>query len=626
MAVLQSGAPAGAGPAGVAAWRPELDVGCDGPGVTPIPTGPEARAALVGLSPAGIRRLDTPALEGLAAEIRSFLISAVAANGGHLGSNLGAVELSLALHRAFDSPRDRIIWDTGHQTYVHKIITGRAAEFPTLRRASGLSGYANRSESEHDLVENSHASTALSYAYGIARARDLRRESHHVVAVVGDGALTGGLSYEALANIGAHGVRAIIILNDNGRSYAPTVSSLTTAGRGGQATTARPAAFFGSLGIAYEGPVDGHDLDELEVALHRVAGGAGPVVLHVHTEKGRGYAPAERDDEKRLHDIGPFDPATGLPRRKAAPGDSYTEAFGASLLREAEAHPELIAITAAMPGSCGLLEFSRRFPDRFIDVGIAEQHAVTAAAGMAMAGLRPVVAVYSTFLNRAWDQIYCDVGLHHLPVIFCIDRAGITGDDGPSHNGVMDLALLTSVPGMTVLAPSCHEEVPVMLAEAIAITSGPVAIRWPKSDARRSTVTGTGISARLVRHGQDVCFLGLGKMVEVCERAAAELAREGIAATVWDIRAAAPLDPVMLRDALRHRVVVTVEDGIGVGGVGSSIASALRDHGGAGLLPAVVSRGLPLAYFPHGPAADILAGLGLDGPQLAATALAQYSV
>jgi 1-deoxy-D-xylulose-5-phosphate synthase len=622
MALLQTG---GAGLPDVAAWRPELEVGCDPPQVTAAPSGESAGAAVVGLSPAGIRRLDTPALEELASEIRSFLVSAVAANGGHLGSNLGVVELSLALHRAFDSPRDRIIWDTGHQTYVHKIITGRAPEFPTLRRASGLSGYANRTESEHDLVENSHASTALSYAYGIARARDLRRESHHVVAVVGDGALTGGLSYEALANIGAHGVRVIIVLNDNGRSYAPTVSSLTTASRREEEATAAPAAFFGSLGIAYEGPVDGHSLDELEVALHRVAGSVGPVVLHVHTEKGRGYAPAEGDDEKRLHDIGPFDPATGLPRRQVAPGDSYTEAFAASLLREAEDHPELIAITAAMPGSCGLLEFSRRYPDRFIDVGIAEQHAVTAAAGMAMAGLRPVVAIYSTFLNRAWDQLYYDVGLHHLPVIFCIDRAGITGDDGPSHNGVMDLALLTRVPGMTVLAPSCHEEVPVMLAEAIATTSGPVAIRWPKSEARRSTVTGTGISARRVRRGHGVCFLGLGKMVEVCESAAVELARVGIHATVWDIRAASPLDPVMLHDALRHRVVVSVEDGIGVGGVGSSIASALRDHAGAGPLPAVVSRGLPLAYFPHGPAADILCGLGLDGPQLAATALAQYS-
>ena len=625
MALLQTGALGRAGLPDVAAWRPASDVGRGPPDGTAIPPDPDVGAALVGLSPAGIRSLDRSALEELASEIRSFLISAVAASGGHLGSNLGAVELSLALHRAFDSPRDRIIWDTGHQTYVHKIITGRAGEFPTLRRQLGLSGYANRSESEHDLVENSHASTALSYAYGIARARDLCRESHHVVAVVGDGALTGGLSYEALANIGAHGVRTIIVLNDNGRSYAPTVSRLSTAGRGGEAAAA-PAAFFASLGIAYEGPVDGHDLDELEVALRRVGRGAGPVVLHVHTEKGRGYAPAEEDDEKRLHDIGPFDPATGQPHRRVAPGDSYTEAFGASLLREAELHPELVAITAAMPGSCGLLEFSRRFPDRFIDVGIAEQHAVTAAAGMAMAGLRPVVAIYSTFLNRAWDQLYFDVGLHHLPVIFCIDRAGITGDDGPSHNGVVDLALLTRVPGMTVLAPSCHEEVGVMLAEAIAITSGPVAIRWPKSPARRGTVTGRGISARRVRSGHGVCFLGLGKMVEVCEGAAAELlALGGIDATVWDIRAASPLDPVMLGDALRHRVVVTVEDGIGVGGVGSSIASALREVGGGGPLPTVVTRGLPLAYFPHGPAADILAGIGLDGSQLAAEALAQYS-
>ena len=577
-------------------------------------------ATLLGLSPARVRALGVPALEALADEIRSFLISAVSENGGHLGSNLGVVELTLALHRRFESPRDRVVWDTGHQTYVHKILTGRAGDFPTLRRADGLSGYANRGESVHDLVENSHASTALSYAYGLGRARDLAQATHHVVAVVGDGALTGGLAYEALSNIGAHGTRVVIVLNDNGRSYAPTVSSLTTAGGPDEGADA-PAAFFGALGIGYEGPVDGHDLAQLNEALGRVMRMAGPVVLHVHTEKGRGYRPAESDDEKRLHDIGPFDPLTGMARARTGATASFTEAFGTALVREAAAHPELIALTAAMPGSCGLIEFSRRYPERFIDVGIAEQHAVATAAGLAMDGYRPVVAIYSTFLNRAWDQLYSDVGLHGLPVIFCIDRAGITGDDGPSHNGVMDLALLTKVPGMTVLAPSSYEEIPVMLTQAIAITNGPVALRWPKTEARRCAATGIGLSARHVRVGRNVCFLGLGKMVEACEQAAQELSRRGVDATVWDVRAAAPLDPLMLCDALRHHVVITVEDGVVAGGVGASIATALRATAERGPLPAIVSCGLPLAYFPQGKADDILAGLGLDGASLAQRAL-----
>jgi 1-deoxy-D-xylulose-5-phosphate synthase len=573
-------------------------------------------ASLRGLSPERVRNLDTPALEALAADIRSFLISAVAANGGHLGSNLGVVELTLGLHRCFDSPRDQIVWDTGHQTYVHKVLTGRAGDFSTLRRAEGLSGYANRGESLHDVVENSHASTALSYAYGLARARDLAQSTQHVVAVVGDGSLTGGLAYEALSNIGAHGTRVIIILNDNGRSYAPTVSSLTTAGRP-EADAGAPAAFFEGLGIRYEGPVDGHDFSDLEAALAGVARTAGPVVLHVHTEKGRGYLPAESDDEKRLHDIGPFDQATGVAHAGRGTTASFTEAFGTALVREAAAHPELMAITAAMPGSCGLIEFSRRYPERFIDVGIAEQHAVATAAGLAMGGFRPVVAIYSTFLNRAWDQLYYDVGLHSLPVIFCIDRAGVTGDDGPSHNGVMDLALLTKVPGMTVLAPSSYEEIPVMLAEAIAITSGPVALRWPKTEARHSAATGSGLSARRVRTGRTVCFLGLGKMVQTCEQAAEELSCRGVEVTVWDVRAAAPLDPLMLCDALRHQVVITVEDGVVAGGVGASIAAALAATAEPGSRPQVVSCGLPLAYLPQGKADDILTGLGLDGPSLA---------
>jgi 1-deoxy-D-xylulose-5-phosphate synthase len=605
-----------------------LDIGT--PGVEVLPSGAStwsedevddaaAGQALAGLTPGRVRDRDPAGLVALAADIRSFLVAAVSANGGHLGSNLGVVELTLALHRAFDSPRDRIVWDTGHQAYVHKIVTGRAGDFSHLRHPGGLSGYANRDESAHDVVENSHASTALSYAFGLALARDLGHEAHQVVAVVGDGALTGGLSYEALANIGTRRIRMVIVLNDNGRSYAPTVSRLTTAGHEALDHSA-PAAFFGALGIDYLGPIDGHDFEALDASLSRARASAGPVVLHVHTEKGRGYLPAERDEEKRLHDVGPFDPLTGVARVAPVTGASFTEAFGEALVREADRHPELMAITAAMPGSCGLLEFARRYPDRFLDVGIAEQHAVAAAAGVAMGGFRPVVAIYSTFLNRSWDQIYYDVGLHRLPVIFCIDRAGITGDDGPSHNGVMDLALLTKVPGMTVLAPSSYDEIPVMLAQAIAITDGPVAIRWPKTAARRSA-TGVGLSARQVRHGRRVCYLGVGKMVEMCERAARELESHGIDATVWDVRAVSPLDPEMLDDARRHDVVITVEDGVVEGGVGASIGALLRtaDHGGHA--PAIASCGLPLRYFAQGKPDRILADLGLDGPQLAQKAL-----
>jgi 1-deoxy-D-xylulose-5-phosphate synthase len=586
---------------------------------------------LEALSPEALRCMDTVSLEHLAVDIRRFLVGSVARTGGHLGSNLGAVELSLALHRVFDSPSDPIVWDTGHQAYVHKVVTGRAEGFARLRTAGGLSGYPSRRESTHDLVENSHASTAISYADGLARARDLTGGTHHVVAVVGDGALTGGLAYEALNNIGTAGRRVIVVLNDNGRSYAPTVSRLTTAARAaggavaptappGAGETDGPASFFGALGLGYLGPVDGHDVEAVEKALRAAAVEEGPVVVHVHTMKGRGYPPAELDGEKCLHDVAPFDPASGRPRVAKGSVPSYTEAFGAALVAEAARRPEVVAVTAAMTGPTGLLPFAARYGERLVDVGIAEQHAVVAAAGMAMGGLRPVVAIYSTFLNRAWDQLVHDVGMHRLPVVFCIDRAGVTGDDGPSHHGTFDLALLTKIPGMTVLVPSSYEEVAVMLHQALEITDGPVAIRWPKTAARCSGTTGSGLSARRLATGDgSVCLLGLGKLVEACERAAAELERAGLRATVWDMRAAAPLDPVMLADAAGHRVVVTAEDGIAEGGVGTMVASAVRRYGEAGS-PAVVNRGLPLRYLPHGRADDILAACDLDGPGIADTA------
>ncbi len=579
----------------------------------------EEAETLDGIDPVALRAMSPSELTALADRVRRFLVATLATTGGHLGANLGVVELTIALHRVFDSPADPIVWDTGHQAYVHKLVTGRAPDFDRLRQAGGLSGYPNRAESAHDHVENSHASTALSYAYGMARARQLGGCDRPVVAVVGDGALTGGLAYEALNNIGIAATPVVIVLNDNGRSYAPTVSPLT-AGEGALRVTASAPAFFGALGIAYHGPVDGHCVGALERALRCAARTGGPVVLHVLTKKGLGYGPAEADAEKRLHDVSPFDPATGRSRPRPGDGATYTEAFGRAVLAEAGRRPDLVAVTAAMPGPTGLLPFAERYPHRFFDVGIAEQHAVTAAAGMAMAGLRPVVAIYSTFLNRAWDQVYYDVGLHRLPVVFCIDRAGITGDDGPSHHGLLDLALLTKVPGMTLLAPSSYEEVAEMLATALEIDSGPVAIRWPKTVAPRAGVTGRGVRARLVRRGSDVCLIGVGKLLAACEAAAERLALAGVRASVWDARSVTPLDRAMLADASRHAVVLVAEDGVAEGGAASLVRSALVGNGD-GPVPMVVGCGVPLVHVPHGRIDDLLAEFGLDGAGLADTAL-----
>jgi 1-deoxy-D-xylulose-5-phosphate synthase len=566
--------------------------------------------------PDDLRAFSHSQLDSLAGEIRGFLVDSVAATGGHLGSNLGVVELTLALHRVFASPSDALVWDTGHQAYVHKMITGRAPLFGGLRQPNGLSGYPNRAESAHDVVENSHASTALSYAHGLATARDLRGGTDHVVAIVGDGALTGGLAFEALNNLGTTGRRVIVVLNDNGRSYAPTRSRLSTALSGDC-----PAPFFEALGVSYIGPVDGHHIESTEQALHAAARRAGPVVVHVITRKGRGYEPAERDLEKCLHDTAPFDAATGVRNGRAA--SSYTDAFSEALVRIAADRPDVVAITAAMPGSTGLLAFQARYPDRFFDVGIAEQHAVTMAAGLAMGGLRPVVAIYATFLNRAWDQVYYDVGLHQLPVVFCLDRAGVTGDDGPSHHGLVDLALLTKVPGMTVLAPSSYEDIGDMLEFALR-QPGPVAIRWPKTPARhreRPFPVGS-VHARRTRIGGDVCFLGVGKLVAACEGAADLLAAQGINATVWDVQSAMPLDESMIRDALSASVVVTAEDGVVEGGVGAHATAALHRAAicAGSDVPRVAVCGIPVAYLAQGKSDDMLRALGLDANALAALA------
>src|SRR5579884_969200 len=615
-------------------------------------------------SPSDLRRLSYEELDQLAAEIRGFIVDTVSVTGGHLGSNLGAVELTLALHRVFDSPNDVLLWDTGHQAYVHKLVTGRRADFSTLRQDGGLSGYPSRQESEHDWIENSHASTVLSYAHGIATALDLQGRdpvTRRVVAVVGDGALTGGMAYEALNNIGHSGRRVLIVLNDNGRSYAPTVSRLSESltrvrlskpyiharQRVGRAVQDMPAVrrlaqsgwsglrvavrelfgpnvFFDALGVRYTGPIDGHDIAGLERALEGAAEYDGPIVVHVLTHKGRGYPPAEEDVVQRLHD---FKVASAEPP-KASPGQDdgstavalgYTDAFSAALLEAAERDPRVVAITAAMPGPTGLLPFESRFPDRFFDVGIAEQHATTAAAGMAMGGLRPVVALYSTFFTRAFDQATYDVGLHRLPVVFAMDRAGITGDDGPSHHGVLDLALTLGIPGMTVFAPSSAGEVELMLDEALRLP-GPSAVRWPKGAARQAPPdqVGSGLAARRVRSGTDVCILAVGKMLEAAEEAALRLAAEGISCSVWDVRVVKPLDPAMLSDAAAHPLVATVEDGVRVGGAGSHISEAISARGEGRKAPAILILGTPLEYIPHGKPPSILARLGLDGPGIAA--------
>ena len=625
-------------------------------------------------SPADIRSLNEGQLIQLATEVRSFIVEAVSnAGSGHLGSNLGVVELTFALHRVFDSPKDYILWDTGHQAYVHKIVTGRTEGFSTLRQIGGLSGYPSQRESDHDIIENSHASTVLSYAHGLAEALKATKDTdRRVIAVIGDGSMTGGMAYEALNNLGHANSRVLIVLNDNGRSYAPTISGLTRTvskirtlpsyARGKKKSETiinnlplvgnlsrrtikgvkaalremvdEPHAFFETLGVRYVGPIDGHNIAELESVLRNAADYDGAIVVHVLTQKGKGYSFAEDDEEKNLHDVsGHFDPSTGPVA--VAPGQaprSWTQEFTETLLAIAREDPELHAITAAMPGPTGLLPFQAEHPDRFHDVGIAEQHAVTLAAGMALGGLKPVVALYSTFLTRAFDQANLDVGLHGLPVVFALDRAGITGDDGPSHHGVLDMVLLTKVPGITMFAPSSAQELAVQLRTATAITGGPSAVRYPKGTARQVPAgqVGSGLNARKARDGgttTEICILAVGKMLEGAEQAAVQFeAERGVLVTVWDPRVVKPLDQAMIADAARHRLVVTVEDGLREGGVGSTMAdliSALRVESGHPAGPVVV-LGTPTRFIPHAKPAQIIADLGLDAAGIFASLVKAY--
>jgi 1-deoxy-D-xylulose-5-phosphate synthase len=600
--------------------------------------------------PADLKRLTYEQLAGLAAEIRQFLVDKVTATGGHLGPNLGVVELTMALHRVFSSPRDALIYDVGHQSYVHKILTGRRGDFDRLRQQGGISGYPSRAESRHDLVENSHASTALSYADGMAKAFQLSGERRHVVAVVGDGALTGGMCWEALNNIAAGKDRPIVIVvNDNGRSYSPTIGGLAdhlTALRtrpgyervlqggkrvlqgtpvvGKPAYTAlhavkkaikdalSPQMMFEDLGLKYLGPVDGHDLPALESALRRAKAFGGPVVVHAVTRKGCGFPLAENDEVDQMHQTDPIDPLTGKPT--TAKGQTWTNVFAAELARIGTDRPDVVAITAAMLRSAGLGPFAEAFPDRCFDVGIAEQHAVTSAAGMAMAGLHPVVAIYSTFLNRAFDQVLMDVALHRQPVTFVLDRAGITGPDGASHHGMWDLSILGVVPGIRVAAPRDATRLAEELREAVSIDDGPTVLRFPKAavgaDVPAVRRLGPVDVLREPAEGEanDVLLVAVGALAELGLATAARLADQGIGVTVADPRWVYPVPDELVDLAAEHKLVVTAEDSGRHGGFGSALAMALRD---ADVDVPLRDLGVPNEFHAQGSRPEVFVRLGL---------------
>jgi 1-deoxy-D-xylulose-5-phosphate synthase len=613
--------------------------------------------------PRDLRLLTDDQLTVLAAEIRDLLVATVARNGGHLGPNLGVVELTIAAHRVFDSPRDPIVFDTGHQAYVHKLITGRQAEFGTLKQQGGLSGYPSRAESEHDWVENSHASTALSYADGLAKAFAVRGEHDRtVVAVVGDGALTGGMAWEALNNIaggpkgvpgGPPGRPVVIVVNDNGRSYSPTVGGLAdhlsglrtnpryeqvldvikrSLGRTplvgqplydalhgikkGLKDVLSPQGLFEDLGLKYIGPVDGHDRSAVEQALARAKRFRAPVIVHCLTQKGFGYDVAVRDLVDHLHSpSGPFDPMTG--KATATTGRKWTAVFTEALLRAGRERPDVVAITAAMPGPTGLDAFANAFPDRCFDVGIAEQHAVTSAAGMAMAGLHPVVAVYATFLNRAFDQVIMDCALHRCGVTFVLDRAGVTGDDGASHNGMWDMSILQVVPGLRLAAPRDAASLVELFEEALDVADAPTVIRFPKGvvEPDLPAVDRVGGCDVLASSGdRDVLMVAVGSMAGAGVDAAGRLAAQGVGVTVVDPRWVKPVDPALVELARAHRLVVTVEDNGRFGGVGAAFAQELRD---AGVTVPLRDFGIPQRFLDHAKRSAILAELGLTGQDLA---------
>ncbi|RSO22055.1 1-deoxy-D-xylulose-5-phosphate synthase [Streptomyces sp. WAC 06725] len=606
--------------------------------------------------PRDLDRLGPEQLEQLAGEIRTFLVDAVSKTGGHLGPNLGVVELTIALHRVFDSPRDKVLFDTGHQSYVHKLLTGRQ-DFSRLRSKGGLSGYPSRAESAHDVIENSHASTVLGWADGLAKANQVLRKNDHVVAVIGDGALTGGMAWEALNNIAdAQDRPLVIVVNDNERSYAPTIGGLanhlatlrTTDGyerflaRGkdllertpvvgkplyetlhgakkGLKDFIAPQGMFEDLGLKYVGPIDGHDIEALESALQRAKRFGGPVIVHCLTEKGRGYKPAEQDEADRFHGIGVIHPDTGLP--VASGGASWTSVFGDEMVKLGQEREDIVAITAAMLQPVGLQKFAKAFPERVYDVGIAEQHAAVSAAGLATGGLHPVFAVYATFLNRAFDQVLMDVALHKCGVTFVLDRAGVTGDDGASHNGMWDMSLLQVVPGLRIAAPRDAEQVRAQLREAVEVDDAPTVVRYSKGKVGPAVeaVGRVGGMDVLREPGKgverpDVLLVSVGALAPMCLEIADLLDKQGISTTVVDPRWVKPVDAALPGLADAHRVVVTVEDNSRSGGVGSAVAQALRD---AGVDVPLRDFGIPERFLDHASRAEILAEIGLTAPDIA---------
>ncbi len=604
-------------------------------------------------SPEDLRGLTYEQLDSLSEEIRQFLITKVSKTGGHLGPNLGVVELTLAIHRTFDSPKDVVLFDTGHQSYVHKMITGRVDQFDGLRQRGGIAGYPNRRESEHDVIENSHASTALSWGDGISRGFSLtNQKDRHVVVVVGDGALTGGMSWEALNNIATSNDRNLtIVVNDNERSYSPTIGGLATylatlrVTRGyerfldwgkeilshtpvvgapiyetlhgmkkGIKDIVAPQGMFEDLGLKYVGPIDGHDIAAMERALEQAKEFGEPVLVHVITEKGKGHKPAVADVAEKFHAVGIVDPETGTPLSKSS--TSWTNIFSEELVALGKERTDIVAITAAMLGPTGLDKFQSQFPERTIDVGIAEQHAVTSAAGLAFAGLHPVFAVYSSFLNRAFDQLLLDVSLHKAGVTFVLDRAGITGDDGPSHHGIWDLALTGMVPTMRVAAPRDAARLRETLREAVAVNDAPTAVRFPKGAVQADIPAferRDGVDVLYRGESADVLLISIGSMAAIAVEAASQAYREGVGVTVIDPRWVKPLPASLVTMADRYKSVVVLEDGIKHGGIASSISEQFRE---AELNVAIHSIGVPLEFIEHSKRSEILEDLGITAQKI----------